>query len=103
MDDDGGVVEPAGDAQRRTDDQDGKELVRRRHDPGDRLLDLVQQRILQQQVLDGVGREPQLGKHHEGGARLVALLGQPQRLGEIEGGIGNAGPGHAAGNAHEFV
>ena len=62
MDDDGGVVEAARQAQRRADDQDGKELVRGLDDLGDRLLDLVQERILQQQVLDGVGREPSSGK-----------------------------------------
>ena len=60
MDDDGGVVEPAGHAQRGADDQDGKELAGRRDHLGDRFLDLVEQRILQQQVLDGVGRQPEL-------------------------------------------
>ena len=34
---------------------------------------------------------------------LVALAGQPQRLGEIVGGIGDAGPRDAARDAHEFV
>ncbi len=103
MDDDGGVVEPAGDAQWRADDQDGKQLVGGRDDLADRLLDLVEQRVLQQQILDGVGRQPELRKHHDGGARLVALAGQPQRLGEIVGGVGDPGPGDAARNAHEFV
>ena len=55
MDDDRGVVQPPGNAQRRADDQDGKKLVGGRDDPGDRVLDLVQQGVLQQQVLDGVG------------------------------------------------
>ena len=60
MDDDGGVVEPAGHAQRRADDQDGEELVGRRDHLGDRFLDLVEQCVLQQQVLDGVGGQPEL-------------------------------------------
>ena len=103
MDDDGGVVQPAGEAQRRADDQDGKELVRGRDDLGDRRLDLVQERVLQQQVLDGVGRQPQLGKDHDGRAGLVAFGGQPQRLGEIVGGVGDPGARHTARDSHEVV
>ena len=103
MDDDGGVVEPAGEAQRRADDQDGEELVRGRDDLGDRRLDLVEERILQQQVLDGVGRQSQLGKDHDGRAGLVAFGGQPQRLGEVVGGVGDPGARHAARDSHEVV
>ena len=55
MHDDGGVVESARDAQRRTDDQHREKLARRLDHLGDRPLDLVEQRVLQQQVLDGVG------------------------------------------------
>ena len=103
MDDDGGVVEPAGHAQRGADDQDGEELVGRLDHLGDRPLDLVEQRILQQQVLDGVGRQPELRENHDGGAGLVALAGQPQRLRKIVGGVGDPGPRDAARNTHEFV
>ena len=103
MDDDGGVVEPPGDPQRGADDQDGKELAGGRDHLGDELLDLVEQRVLQQQVLNGVGRQPELRERHDGGARLVALAGQPQRLGKIVGGIGDARPRDAARNTHEFV
>ena len=66
-------------------------------------LDLVQKRVLQQQVLDGVGRQPQLGEHHEGGTRLVALARETQRLGKIVGGIGDPGSRDAARNTHEVV
>ena len=103
MDDDRGVVEPARHAERGAHDQDGKEIGRCRHDLGDRPLDLVEQRVLQQQILDGVGRQPELREHHDGGLSLVALAGQPQRLGEVVGGVGDAGPRHAARNPHEFV
>ena len=103
MDDDGGVVQPAREAQRRADDQDGKELVGSRDDLGDRRLDLVQERILQQQVVDGIGRQSQLGKDHDGRAGLVAFGGQPQRLGEIVGGIGDPGARDAARDWHEVV
>jgi hypothetical protein len=99
-----GVVQPRlGQPQRRADDQNGKELAGRRHDPGDRLLDLVEERVLQQQVLDGVGRQPELGKDHEGRPGLVALAGQAQRLGEIVGGVGDAGARNAARHSHEVV
>ena len=103
MDDDGGVVEPARHAQRGADDQDGKELCSTPRPPRRSTLDLVEQRVLQQQILDGVGRQPQLREHHDRGARLVALAGEPQRLGEVVGGVGDAGPRHAARNTHEFV
>ena len=103
MDDDRSVVEPARDAQRGAHDQDGKELGRRRHDLGDRPLHLVEKRVLQQQVLDGVGRQAELREHHDRRARLVALAGQAQRLGKVVGGVGDAGPRDAARNTHEFV
>ena len=103
MDDDRAVVEAAGDPERRADDQDGKELLRRLDHLGDRALDLVEQRVLQQQILDGVGREPQLGKDHDSGLGLVALGGELQRLAEIVVRVGDAGARHAAGHAHELV
>jgi hypothetical protein len=97
------VVEPPADAQRGADDQDGKQLARCLDDPGDRALDFVEQGILQQQVLDGVGRKSQLGEDHDGGACLVALTGQPQRLGEVVAGVGDAGTGNAARHTDEVV
>ena len=103
MDDDGGVVQPAGQAQRGADDQDGEELVGGRDDLGDRRLDLVQEGVLQQQVLDGVGRQSQLGKDHDGRAGLVAFGGQPQRFGEVVGGVGDPGARHTARDSHEVV
>ena len=66
-------------------------------------LDLVEQRILQQQIVDRVGRQAELGKDHDRRAGLVALRGQPQRLAEIVGGVGHPGARHAAGDAHELV
>ena len=103
MDDDGGVVQPAGEPERRADDQDGKELVRGRDDLGDRGLDLVQQRVLQQQVFYGVGRQSQLGKDHDGRAGLVAFGGQPQRFGKVVGGVGDPGARNAARDSHKVV
>ena len=103
VDDDGRVVKPARHAQRGADDQDGKELVGGRHHLGDRPLDLIEERVLQQQVLDGVGRQPELREHHDRGARLVALARQPQRLGEVVGGVGDPRPRDAARNTHEFM
>ena len=103
MDDDGGIVEPPGQAQRGADDQDGKQLARGRDDLGDRRLDLVQERVLQQQVFYGVGRQSQLGKDHDGRAGLVAFGGQPQRLGQVVGGVGDPGARNAARDSHEVV
>ena len=103
MDDDRGVVQAVADPQRRADHQHRKQTLRRRHDLGDRALDLVEQGVLQQQVLDRVGRKPELGKDHDRGVRLVALGGEAQRLAEIEFRIGHAGARHATGHPQEFV
>ena len=103
MDDDGRVVEPVRHPERRPDDQNREELARRVDDPGDRPLDFVEQRVLQQQVLDGIGRQTQFGKDHDCRPSLVALGREFQRLGQIVGRIGHAGARHAAGHADEFM
>ena len=103
MDDDRGVVEPAVRPERSADDQHRVELARGLDEPGDRALDLVEERILQQQVVDRVGREPELGEDHQDGAGPVAFLGQPQRLRKVVGGVGHPGSRHAAGYAGELV
>ena len=103
MDHDGGVVEPPGEAQRRANDQDREQLLRRGDDLGQRLLDLVEQRILQQQVLDRVGREAEFREDHDGRPCLVALGREPQRLGEVVGGVGDPRARNAASDPQEVV
>ena len=103
MDHDRGVVEPVRHAQRRADHQHREQRLRGLDDLGDQFLDLVEQRILQQQILDRVGRQSQLGKDHDRRTGLVALGGKPERLAKIVGGVGDPRARHAAGDAHELV
>ena len=103
MDDDGGIVEPSAHPEWRADNQDRIELLRRLHHFGNGSLDLVEQRVLQQQVLDRIGREPQFREDHERGPGLVPLGRQPQRFGKVKRRIGDPGARNAAGDAQKVV
>jgi len=65
------VEEPTFTAQRRPDDQHRVEVARSRDNLRHCGLHPVEQRILQQQIVDGLGRQPQFGKqHHTDVARM---------------------------------
>ncbi len=72
MDRQRGVVQRAGVAQRRADQQQRKQLARRGNDVADRGFHRVQQRRLLQQIADRVARHTELRKHRQRGAALVA-------------------------------
>ena len=96
MDDDAAIEEASRMPQRRADDRDGIELAARREQPLDLAFDLVEKRVLEQQILDCVSRQTQFGKEHHrdalvmpGGEEFEDLVGILQRLGD--GGPRNAG------------
>ena len=78
MNDDRGVVDAVPVAQRRADHQHRQQIGGCDHDVEQGVLDRVEQRILQQDVLDRVARQRQLGEDRQRHAVVVALARQPQ-------------------------
>ncbi len=66
------IVELPLDAQRCADDEDRRQLPARRDQPIDLRRDGVEHRILKQQIVDRIGRQAQLGEHHQRDTGLVA-------------------------------
>ena len=78
MDHYGGVVDAMSVAQRSADHQHGQQIGRSGDDIDQGVLDGVQQHVLQQDVLDGVAGQRQLGENGQRDTVVVALPGQPQ-------------------------
>ena len=72
MDDDAAIVEMPAVPQRRADDKHREEVAACREQPIDLPLDLVEHGVLEQQIVDRIGRKPELGEHHQGDPGLVA-------------------------------
>ena len=90
-------------AQRRSDHEHREKVAGRRRDPLDRGLDLVEQRILQQKVLDRVAREAQLRKHREAYPAAVAGARRREDRLRIAGGICDAGLDRTSRDPQEAV
>ena len=78
VDDHGGVVDAMPVTQRGADHQHRQQIGRSGDDIDQGVLDGVQQHVLQQDVLDGVAGQRQLGENGERDTVVVALPGQPQ-------------------------
>ena len=103
MDRDRAVVKLPMRAQRRADDKHREPVPAGLDQTIDLGLDRVEQRILKQQIVDRIGREAQLGEHHQPDPRRVALGEQRlDRLG-IMGGLGHRHMGHAGADADELM
>ncbi|MET3866529.1 hypothetical protein ABIC20_003838 [Methylobacterium radiotolerans] len=70
------VVDAVSPAQGRADEQQRPEIGRFGDHPGCGGLDRVEQRLLQEQVLDRVGREAELGEDRQRRPRIVAGPGE---------------------------
>lgn len=68
----------------RADQYDRVEIAAFGHEVHELPLDLVQQRPLQKQVVDGIARQAELRENHQRGPGLVPLTGEPQGLLQIE-------------------
>ena len=90
-------------AQRRADDERRKESREASGDLNDARLDPIEQGILKQQIIDGVSRDPELGKDHQRDVALIALTRQIERLGDIERRIADLDSGYAGRNPDELV
>ena len=95
MDGHGTVIEPALKPQRRAEHTDGGQAQAGLGQAPDLLFDGIEQRLLQQQVVDGVGAEAQLRKQQDRRALIMALLHQGQGLIGVEHHIGGPNRRHA--------
>ena len=78
VDDDAAVVDAGALLERGADDEHGPQVGGGLGDPGERVVDGVEERVLQEQVVDGVAGEAQLGEDRERHA-LVVEVAQPAR------------------------
>ena len=78
MDDDRRVEEPPASRSGAPTTSTGNRARETHDELGDRPLDRVEQRILQQQIVDRVGRQPELGEDHERSLDGVPLLGEAE-------------------------
>jgi len=61
--------------QRRPNHEHGQQVRRRHHDVEQRILDRIQQRVLQEDVLDRVARQRQFREHRQ---RDVVVVTRPR-------------------------
>ena len=97
------IEKPTFPAQRRPDDQHRIEVARGRDDLRHRRLRPVEQHILQQQVVDGIGRQPQFRKQHHTDVARMPRRRQLQVRTRREHRIGNPPARHAGGDAQEAM
>ena len=81
----------------------GAELRARLRRAGRSRLDRVEERVLQEQIVDRVGGDVELGKDDEVDAARVRLAGQRQRLLDVEGDVAGRGERARRGDADEAV
>jgi hypothetical protein len=97
------IVERAAMLHRRADDQHRRKVAA----GGGQALDLglhpPQQGVLQEEVVDGVGREPQLRKQHQVAAARMAFPGQGQGLDGVEPRVADRHRRRAGRDPHEAV
>ena len=103
MDSERRVVQPPGVAHRRTYQQQGQQGRRILHQARDRLLHRVQQRVLLQQVADGVAGHAEFGEYRHRHRLVVALPGHAQDGLRIRRRVGQGHPRRARGDAGEAV
>ena len=103
VDRDRAIVEPPLPPQRRADDEDRTQVFACRDQPLDLRLDRIEHRVLEQQIVDRIGRQRQLGKHHQRDPRRVAVAQERQRLVAVPGRLGDGDLRHARADPHELV
>ena len=72
-------------------------------EPAQRRFDGVEQRVLQQEVVDGVGGEAQLGKEHQVDPPRLALAHEDERFLAVGSGVADVDPGRACGDADQSL
>ena len=101
MDNDGAVVQPVTAAQRSTDHDHGKHIGGDLTQGFDGVKDGIKYSVLQEEIVDLITSEAQLGEHGDG-HRFGGKLGDcAHDLGDIGGRIGDVHGGGAGGDASE--
>ena len=103
MDHHRGVVEPVAEAQRRSDDQDGQQIARSLEEPPDRRFDRVEERILQQQIVDRIAGQAEFGKGGDADAARVAEFRHRDDRRCVGIRVGQGGRNGAGGDADEAM
>ena len=97
------IEEPTFPAQRRSDDQYRVEVARGRDNLSHRRLRPIEQRSLQQQIVDSIGRQSQFRKQHHTDMARMPRRRQLQMRARREDRIGNPPARHAGGDAQEAM
>ena len=103
VDDDRAVVDARAPRDRRAHDQHGHQVGARRDDLRDRVLHAGEQRVLEEEVVDGVARQAELGEHRHRDVVVVAGPRLRDDLGGVGGGIGQVHGQRARGDAREAL
>ena len=103
MDRDRAVVELPMRAQWRADDKHRKAFAARLQQAVDLALDRVEQRVLKQQIVDRIGREAQLGKHHQPDPGPIALGEQRLDRRGVARGVGYRDERYAGADTEEIM
>ena len=89
--------------QRRPDGKDREEVAAGGDQPIELPLHLIEHRILEQQIVDCIGRNSQLREHHQGDAGLVARSEEIQGIVGVLPRICDCDMGNTGSEADEFV
>ncbi len=103
MDDHAAIVEVSPVTQRRPDDKDREEVAAGRDQAIELPLHFVEHRVLEQQIIDRIGGNPELREHHQADAGLVAGGEELQHIVGVLPRIGDGDMRNAGSDADEFV
>ncbi len=103
MDDEAAIVEMPPGAQRRADDEQRRQLFAGGNQPVDLGGHGIEHGILKQQIVDRIGRQAQLRKHHQRDACLVGGGDEIERLIGVLRRLGDRDLRHAGADPHELV
>ncbi len=103
MDDYAAIVEVSSVPQRRPDGKAREQVTACRDQPVELPLHLVEHRVLEQQIIDRIGGNPELREHHQADAGLVARSEEVQDIVGILPRISDRGMRNAGSEADEFV
>src|SRR5690606_18891007 len=97
------IVQPAAAPQWRAQQQHWLQLAGVRAEPRDARRNRIQQGVLQEQVINGTGREVEFGKDKQVDTRGIGLAGKRQGLLNVETDVASGTPWTCHGSAHKAM